>query len=181
MKIAVLFVLLTLAAGAQQQPLLEVTSKLGTKFFSLPDEKGAIAAARTNLAADPKNPDLLLKLEQAQVSVWQDREAVETCTRILTITPDSADILTERGHRELPLREFARSRADLTRSASLNPKKMGTFYHLGLAHYFLGAFQEAGVAFRQSVDLAPDTDERINSTNWLYASLRRAGQDKEAA
>ncbi len=50
-------------------------------FYSLPDEKGVVAAARKNLAADPKNPDLLMKLEAAQVSVWQDREAVATCTR----------------------------------------------------------------------------------------------------
>ena len=28
---------------------------------------------------------------------------------------------------------------------------------------------------------APNTDERINSTNWLYAALRRAGKPEEAA
>ena len=31
------------------------------------------------------------------------------------------------------------------------------------------------------MDLAPDTDERINSTNWLYASLRRANRQSDAA
>jgi len=174
--------LLALAASAQTaQPVLEVTSPLGTKFYSLPDEKGVVNEAAKNLAADPKNPGLIMKLEAAQVSVWQDREAVTTCTRALKRTPGNADIYTERGHRELPLRDFKHALADLNHAVALNPKKMDAYYHLSLAHYFLGEFQEAGKAFRHAVDLAPNLDERINSSNWLYASLRRAHQDTEAA
>jgi tetratricopeptide (TPR) repeat protein len=168
-------------APAAATPLLEVTSALGTKYYSLPDEKGGVAEAQKNLAADPKNADLLLKLAQAQVSVWQDREAVETLTRALAVSPENADLYTERGHRELPLREFKRALADLDRAVALNPKKMDAYYHLGLAHYFLGEFGQAAAAFRHAVELAPNTDERINSSNWLYASLRRAGQKGPAA
>jgi len=51
-----------------------------------------------------------LKLAQAQALVWQEKEAVLTCTRGLAIDPDNADLLTERGHRELPLPPI-RSRA----------------------------------------------------------------------
>lgn len=182
MTIRTLLALLAVAASGQAaQPVLEVTSALGTSFYSLPDEKDVVAAARKNLAADPKNPDLLMKLEAAQVSVWQDREAVATCTQALKLTPGKADIYIERGHRELPLRDFKHSLADLNHAVALDPKKMDAYYHLGLAHYFLGQFREAGEAFRHAVDLAPNLDERINSTNWLYASLRRAHQDTEAA
>jgi tetratricopeptide (TPR) repeat protein len=172
---------LALAAAATAQTRLEVTSKLGTKFQSLTDEKGTVAAARKNRAADPKNPGLLLKLAQAQISVWQDKEAVETLTRALAISPRSAELYTERGHRELPLREFAKARADLTQAAALDPKNMAAYYHLGLAHYFLGEFPQAAAAFRHAVETAPNTDERINSTNWLYAALRRANRTGEAA
>jgi len=59
---------------------------LGTKF-SIADEKGAVAAARKTAEADPKNADLLLKLAQAEASVWQEREAVEACTRALALAP----------------------------------------------------------------------------------------------
>ncbi|SPE41664.1 hypothetical protein SBA3_450028 [Candidatus Sulfopaludibacter sp. SbA3] len=31
------------------------------------------------------------------------------------------------------------------------------------------------------METAPNTDERINSTNWLYAALHRAGRTDEAA
>ena len=176
--LACVFALPTVAP-AQTRP--EFTSKLGTKFYSLADEKGAVAAAQKNLAADPRNPDLLLKLAQAQISVWQDKEAVETLTRALVISPQNANLYTERGHYELPLREFARARADLSRAAALNPKNMAAYYYLGLAHYFLGEFTQAADTFRQAVETAPNTDERINSTNWLCAALRRAKRTAEAA
>jgi len=176
-----LLLVLTFCPLLPAQPTLQVTSALGTKFYSLPDEKGVVAEARKSLAVDPKSPDLLFKLAQAQVSVWQDREAVETLTRAIEVAPGNAGFYTERGHRELPLREFARARADLDRARKLDPKKMDAFYHLGLAHYFLGEFAPAAVAFRHAVELAPNTDERINSTNWVYAALRRANQFKEAA
>jgi tetratricopeptide (TPR) repeat protein len=163
------------------QPILEVTSPLGTKFYSNADEKGVVAAARKEAAADPRNADLLLKLAQAHAAVWQEREAVEACTRGLALDPKRADLLTERGHRELPLREFQKARADLTRAVEIDPKNMLGYYHLGLAHYFLGEFAAAAEAFRHAVETAPNTDERINSTNWVYAALRRANRPQEAA
>jgi Flp pilus assembly protein TadD len=163
------------------QTRLEVTSALGTKFYSLPDEKGVVAAARMALAADPKSADLLLKLAQAQIAVWQDREAVATLTRALAVSPQDAALYTERGHRELPLREFTKARADLARAVEIDPKRMDAYYHLGLSHYFLGDFAPAADAFRHAVEFAPNDDERINSTNWLYAALRRANQPAEAA
>jgi len=164
------------AIGAFGQTRLEV----GTKFYSLPDPKGTVAAAKKTVAADPKNPALLLKLAQAQIAVWQDKEAVETLTRAIAVSPDNADLYTERGHRYLPLREFAKARADLDRAVDLNPKNMAAYYHLGLAHYFLNEFADASDAFAHAVATAPNTDERINSTNWLYAALRRAGKTAEA-
>ena len=179
--LCILAVALATAGAASAQTKVEVTSKLGTKFSSLADDKGVVAAAQKNLAADPKNPDLLLKLTQAQISVWQDKEAVETLTRAIAISPQNAALYTARGHREVPLRQFMQARADLSRAAELDPKNMEAYYHLGLAHYFLGEFSPAADAFRHAVETAPNTDEIINSTNWLYAALRRAGRTGEAA
>jgi tetratricopeptide (TPR) repeat protein len=176
MKTACFLCFVALASAVSAQTHLEV----GAKFYSLPDPKGTVAEARKNLAADPKNPGLLLKLAQAQIAVWEDKEAVETLTRAIAVSPQNADLYTERGHRYLPLREFAKARADLDHAASLNPKNMATYYHLGLAHYFLNEFAEASDAFAHAVETAPNTDERINSTNWLYAALRRAGKTAEA-
>jgi Flp pilus assembly protein TadD len=168
-------------AAILQAQTYQVTSLQGTKFSSLPDEKGVVAAAEKALLVDPKSPELLLKLAQAQFGVWQDREAVATLTRAIEISPTDAQLYTERGHREIPLREFTKARADLTRAVELDPKRMDAYYHLGLSHYFLGDFAKAAEAFRHAVEFAPNDDERINSTNWVYASLRRANQPAEAA
>jgi tetratricopeptide (TPR) repeat protein len=168
-------------AALLQAQTYQVTSPQGARFSSLPDEKGAVAAAEKALAADPRNSALLLKLAQAQSGIWQDREAVATLTRALEVSPKDAQLCTERGHREIPLFEFAKARADLTRAVELDPKRMDAYYHLGLSNYFLGDFAQAADAFRHALEAAPNTDERINSTNWLYASLRRANQPDEAA
>jgi tetratricopeptide (TPR) repeat protein len=180
MKFLCAIALAALAPLARAQ-VFEVTSPLGTKFYSLADDKGVVPAAQRELAAHPDSAEAFLKLSQAHAAVWEEREAVSACTRGLLALGDNADLLIERGHRELPMREFARARADLTRAAQLNPRKMDAYYHLGLAHYFLGEFDAAADAFRHAVELAPNDDERINSTNWLYASLRRAGRPQDAA
>src|ERR1700676_4837087 len=89
-------------AGVVSAQTLQVTSKLGRKFYSQPDSKGAVAEAQKNLAADPKNPALLLKLAQAQISIAEDQGAVETLTKAIAISPQDGDLYTERGHRYLP-------------------------------------------------------------------------------
>ena len=180
MHTACVLCFLALIGFVRAQTTVEVKSRLGREFFSMPDSKGAVAEAQKNLAADPKNPALLLKLAQAQISVWENKEAAETLTKAIAISPQNGDLYTERGHRYLPLRQFAKARADLKRAAELTPKNMAVWYHLGLSHYFLKEFSEAGDAFHHAVETAPSTDERINATNWLYASLRRAGKKDEA-
>ncbi len=159
----------------------ELTTKLGRKFYSLPDPKETVAAAQKAVAADPKNVDLLMKLEAAQVGVSQDREAIATCTRVIALDPKHEAAWVERGHREVSLREFDRAFTDSTHAATLNPKNPEMWYNLGLSHYFRFQFAEAAVAFQHAVDYAIDDDNRIGSTNWLYAALRRANKPAEAA
>lgn len=173
-------IVLVLLSGCAFAQKLEVTSALGRKFYSSPDEKGTVAAAEKASAADPKNPDLILKLALAHSGVREYREAIAVCTRGLKIAPENADLLLERGHREVGLRKFADARVDLDHAAKIDPKKIDVHYHLGLSHYFVGEFAEAADAFHREVELSPTLDARINSTNWWYASLRRAGNKGEA-
>jgi hypothetical protein len=59
--------------------------------------------------------------------------------------------------------------------------KYGGVLSSGSRPLFPGEFSPAADAFRQAVETAPNTDEIINSTNWLYAALRRPGRAAEAA
>ena len=145
MKKTLCFVALASLACAQT---LEVTSKLGRKFYSLPDPKGVVAEAQKN-AGDP------LKIAQAQILVWQDKEAVATLTQGLAVTPNNTTLLTERGHRYLPLRDFSNAKSDLQRAADLHSKDMATYYHLPAA-----AKRQMGIEARNKV-LENFTRERI--------------------
>ncbi|MGA3200984.1 MAG: hypothetical protein ABSF12_00665, partial [Bryobacteraceae bacterium] len=66
MKTARFLCLLALASLASAQTL-EVTTKQGRKFYSLPDTKGVLVQADMVLNA-PNDATALLKLAQAQIS-----------------------------------------------------------------------------------------------------------------
>jgi tetratricopeptide (TPR) repeat protein len=173
------------AQGAQKaqsagRGAFEVTSQLGRKLYAQPDDD-AVIAARKKLAADPRNVALVVALSQAQAGRRQYREAVATCTKWLRLHPGSAELYIERGHRELGLREFLIAERDLARAAALDPRKLDAFYHLGLAHYFQGQFAAAAESLKKALALAKNNDSVIDCTNWLYVSLRRAGETQEAA
>lgn len=164
-------------AQAQQ---LEVTSGLGRKLYALPDN-AAIEAARRELSKDPHNIALVLKLSKAQAGQRQYKEAIMTDTRGIASAPSDADLYIERGHRELGLRQFRSAMIDLEHAVSLDPAKLDAHYHLGLSHYFEGEFPEAARSFKMALDLAKTSDSIIDCSAWLYVSLRRAGQEAEAA
>jgi tetratricopeptide (TPR) repeat protein len=70
---------------------------------------------------------------------------------------------------------------DLKRATELAPDNLDAHYHLGLAHYFLGEFSAAAASFEAARALAKNNDSLIDCTNWLYVSLRRAGQETQAS
>jgi tetratricopeptide (TPR) repeat protein len=164
---------------AQAAPSLQVTSSLGRKLYSLPDD-GSVTTARKKLAADPKNVELVLAFSKAQAGRRQYKEAIATCTEGLSIAPKNADLYVERGHRELGLRQFEPAMQDLKRATELAPQNLDAFYHLGLAHYFLGEFPAAAASFDAARALAKNDDSLIDASNWLYVSLRRAGDEAKA-
>ena len=168
------------SAARATQGALELTSSLGRRLYALPDDQSVIDA-RKNLAADPHSVERVLALSQAEANRRQYREAVATATQGLAFAPHNAALYLERGHRELGLREFRKAMSDLSRATQLAPQRLEAWYHLGLSHYFLGDFGQAADSFARARDLAKSNDSLIDCTNWLYVSLRRAGQQQEAA
>jgi tetratricopeptide (TPR) repeat protein len=159
---------------------VEVTSALGRKLYPLPDDD-SVRNARKKLAAGPKNVALVLALSKAEAGRRQYKEAVATCSKGLSVAPQNADLYVERGHRELGLREFRQAMQDLKRATELAPNNLDAHYHLGLAHYFLGEFSAAATSFEAARALAKNDDSLIDCSNWLYVSLRRAGQEEQAS
>ena len=169
--------------GEQPGPL-EVTSPLGRPLYGLPPD-AAVDAAKAKLAAGPAsgagNVALVLALSKAEAARREYREAIGVDTAALKVSPTNADLLLERGHRELGLRQFKAAERDLEQARAVAPGMLDVHYHLALAHYFLREFGPAADEFKAARDLAKNDDSLIDCTNWLYVSLRRAGRDAEAA
>ena len=173
---------LSLAApvlSAQTQGAFETTSLLGQKLYAQPDND-SIAAAKSSLSKPSASAADFLTLSKAQAARRQYQQAVQTDTEALTKYPENADLLLERGHRELGLREFTQAQKDLEHAVNVDPTNLDSHYHLGLALYFQGRFAEAATHFTHARDLAKSDDSLIDCSNWLYVSLRRAGRQDEA-
>jgi tetratricopeptide (TPR) repeat protein len=106
-----------------------------------------------------------------------------------------------RGHRYITVRELEHAVADLTKAAELvagrrdeiepdgqpNARNIPTstlnsnvFYHLALAHYLRGDFEQSLKAWRECERFSNNPDMLVATTNWLYMTLRRLDRVGEA-
>ncbi len=170
---------LPLALGAQEQGTLQTTSLLGRKLYAQADDD-AVIAARAKVVSGSPTPADYLALSHAEAGRRQYREAVKFDTEALAKFPMNGDLLLERGHRELGLREFTSAQRDLEQAVKIDSGSLDSHYHLGLALYFQGQFAEASGHFLAARDLAKSDDSLIDCTAWLYVSLRRSGKETDA-
>lgn len=197
---AVLLLLVPALAAPAGQPspgAPELTTLLGRPVFARPDTDGAIAKADAALAAAPKNVDLVLAAARARDVALQFHAAIEVYTRGLAIAPGDVRLLRFRGHRYISIRRFDLAVADLQKAAGLAPTSFDVTYHLALAHYLRGEFDEAVRVYRACLDARTDAaplpqgwrsctttlataNDRVAMSDWLYRSLRRAGRHDEA-
>jgi len=162
----------------------------------------ALAEAEAAWHADPDSERAAIWVGRRLAYLGRYYEAVDWYTRRLADFPDSYRLLRHRGHRYISLRGFAQATADLTRAAELirgapdevepdgAPNRYGIprstthsniYYHLGLAHYLQGNYEDALDAYRLALGRdGINDDNRVSATHWLYLILRRLGRDAEA-
>jgi len=158
--------------------------------------------ARAEHALAPDDADRWIWLGRRTAYLGHFREAVEIYTRGIERFPEDARFYRHRGHRYISLRRFDDAIRDLERAASLIegrpdgiepdglPNAAGIprttlqsniWYHLGLAYYVKGDLAGAERCFRRGLGVAPNDDNFVSTTHWLYLTLRRAGRNGEAA
>ena len=96
------------------------------------------------------------------------------------------------GHRYVSVRELDNAIADFRRAAELTdglPNARGIptstlqfniWYHLGLAHYLKGEFEEAAEAYEQCARVSEHDDSKVATAYWRYMTLDRLGRTDEA-
>lgn len=136
----------------------------------------AIAADRTLVKAHVGKCRTLARLQR-------HAEAVPVCSDAVRLAPDDWEPLRFRGHYYISTRRFDEAIADLEKAASLQgtgKDDYNIYYHLGLAHYLSGHWDEAARAYERCAAAARDDDGRVACTTWRVPSLIRAGRAAEA-
>lgn len=162
-----------------------------------------LEAAVQRVKANPDDEDAIVWHGRRLGYLTRYREAIDVYTQGLKKYPNSFVLLRHRGHRLISIRRFAEAEADYLRAAELclkapdqmepdgEPNKAGVptgtirfniFYHLGLSRYLQGKFKEALGDYRTCMEYSTSNDDALVATSdWLYMTLRRLGQDAEAA
>jgi tetratricopeptide (TPR) repeat protein len=189
------------ASPVQREP--ELVSPLGRQYFALDDTARAIAQADSALREDPSSLDGLLAAAAARASLWQYRAAIEFYDSAIAHHPSDWRAWRFRGHRHISLRRFDQAVQDLEQAWQRDSLSFDVAYHLGLAHYLAGQFDEAAEAYARCMDLAGDStalalrqtlpagvrscmniadidNDRVAITEWRWRALRRAGRHGEA-
>jgi tetratricopeptide (TPR) repeat protein len=186
--LAALCVLAACTGGPQPQPRSEREAQL--------------AQAEQALAAAPGDADAQIWVGRRLAYLGRYREAIAAFSRGIEQHPRDARFYRHRGHRWLTLRDLPAATADLERATALidgqrdaiepdgqpNARNIPTstlhfniHYHLGLAHYLAGRFEQALVAYRRCLTVSDNPDALCAVTHWLYMTLRRLGRADEAA
>jgi tetratricopeptide (TPR) repeat protein len=179
----------------------QAISLFGEPLYALEDTTGAIEAADRALAADPDNVELLIEAGRVRRNFWQYRQAMALYSRAIELSPEDWRPYRYRGHRYLSVREFSLGVTDLERARELAPLNWDVSYHLGLAYFLEGRFENAAAEYLRCLDLADDEEaraaqsedfrscsqngedpeSRVAMTEWAVRAALRTGQDAVAA
>jgi tetratricopeptide (TPR) repeat protein len=188
---------------------VEAISLLGDSLVSPPPAPAArvtlernLAAARRGYESAPDNADSIIWLGRRTAYLGRFNDAIRIFSEGVEKHPDDARMYRHRGHRYISVRRLDDAIADFEKGASLqrgkpdeiepdgapNARNIPTstlqsniWYHLGLAYYLKGDFENALRAYREDMKVAKNPDMLVAVSHWLYMTLRRMNRGPEAA
>ncbi|HSG50416.1 MAG TPA: tetratricopeptide repeat protein [Longimicrobiales bacterium] len=195
-------------AAVTRPPGVEAISFLGENLSPprLPAEvrsvyEANLAEAQAAYHAAPEDADAIIWLGRRTAYLGHFREAIEIFTRGISLHPDDARMYRHRGHRYISVRELDSAIEDLTEAVRLIegtedevepdglPNAAGIptstlhfniWYHLGLAHYLKGEFEQALLAWQACMAVSRHDDSKVATAYWLNNTMRRLGLDARA-
>lgn len=167
----------------------ETYSLLGKPLFAdtaVPAERraeleAAVVSSRAELEAAPENLAAIRAHAKSLAVLHLFRAAIALLTEAIERLPEAERpmLYCDRGHYRVNLREFELAETDLLRATSED--EFEVWYHLALARWFSGRFEEALETFRRCYSIARGDSHRAAITDWLYMCLNRLGRSAEAA
>ncbi|MBM3263933.1 MAG: hypothetical protein FJY97_10980 [candidate division Zixibacteria bacterium] len=160
-----------------------------------------LAQVKTAYEANPDDPENIIWVGRRTAYLSGYHEAIDIYTEGLKKFPDHYKLLRHRGHRYISVRQFDRAIADLERAARLiegvqdqvepdgapnryniptSSNHFNIWYHLGLAYYLKGDFENALRCFTENKKFVYNFDALVANSDWLYMIYRRLGREQEA-
>lgn len=161
-----------------------------------------LAQARELAAARPNDPDALIWVGRRLGYLSRFNDAIGVFSEGIKRWPDDARFYRHRGHRYISIRKLDAAIADLETAARLIAGKpdetepdgqpnarnipigslhSNIWYHLALAYYLKGDWNNAARTARAGIAVSTNADRLVSQTHWLYMALRRAGRTQDAA
>ena len=168
---------------------------------TLTQQEGLYEDALRRFEESPDDPEALVWLGRRTAYLGRYREAASIFSQGVKRYPEEPKFYRHRGHRFITLRRLDLAIADFERAAELirgrpdeiepdgMPNERGVpvsslhfniWYHLGLAYYLSGRFEDALRAYRECLGVSEIPDKLVATSHWLYMTLRRLGRDEEA-
>ncbi|HEX4936518.1 MAG TPA: tetratricopeptide repeat protein, partial [Gemmatimonadaceae bacterium] len=196
--------------GPRQERTVEAISLLGEPLSrpvpsaaTLSRMEQQLAEARAAWRRSPGNADSIIWYGRRTAYPGRFNEAIAIYTDGIAKFPADARMYRHRGHRYITTRQLDRAIADLQRAYDLtkdkpdevepdgqpNARNVPTStlkgnirYHLALAYYLRGDFDQALPLYQEDVAASQgNPDMLVASSHWLYMTLRRLGRTAEAA
>jgi len=161
-----------------------------------------LAMAQADYEKNPNDPERIIWLGRRLAYLWRYRETIEVYSKGIKLHHDHFKLYRHRGHRYITIREFDKAIADLEKAAALiqgvpdeiepdgAPNKFNIptstshsniWYHLGLAYYLKGDFENALRCYLECMKFSRINDDMLCATSdWLYMIHRRLGRAEEA-
>lgn len=197
------------AAQQDSSRYVEAVSLFGEPLYR-PEPPAAIRARMERELAQalaaynrtPHDADSIIWLGRRLGYLGRFTEAIAKFSEGIGKHPSDPRMYRHRGHRFITIRRFDDARRDLEYAVELirgrvdeiepdgqpNARNIPTstlqsniWYHLGLAYYLEGRFEDAVTAYRENLAVARNPDMLVAVSHWLYMSLRRLGRKDEAA
>jgi tetratricopeptide (TPR) repeat protein len=127
--------------------------------------------------------------------------AIRTFTKAISEYPEAFEAYRHRGHRYISIRKFDGAIQDFYKASGLMegsetqieqdgmPNKLNiplsnvqfnVWYHLGLAHYLKGDWENALIAYQECLKVSNNDDLKVATLDWYYMTLKKMGRNSEA-
>jgi tetratricopeptide (TPR) repeat protein len=160
-----------------------------------------LTLAKANFTADPSLENTIW-LGRRLAYLYRFNDAFAVYTDGIGRFPHAHQLYRHRGHRYISTRQFDKALIDFNRAAELaadqpveiepdgipNARNQPTanthfniWYHLGLAHYLVGAYPQAAEAYQTCLTNCDNDDSLTATLDWLYMTYQRMGKKAAAA